>query len=659
MIFPSFSCQPLRAILQFLLPGVLLLSLSSAALASRVLVQGGDLMLTDPAVGSQVPPAAVRYRLDEQAFDSAPLQAPSPDQLLAPEQEDLWQVLPRKGLNFGMLNQPVWLRFTVRNPSSQSGRWLLVMPWSQLNHIEFNVRHGDGRWGERFEAGYDVHYSRRYGQHRLFQFPLQLAPGEQATVLIRVQAKYITFAPMLVWTPEAFQQQDFNDNMAYGIAFGILLAMLLYNLSLSFVLRSSSYFFYSAYVFSIILYQLAVSGYGGRYLWADSDFMQVRAFSLFAAFSFFCAGLYVRNFLRLKKRGGWLLHLNTWITGYWLLSTLVTVFYTPLLLRRLGDPMAMVTCVAALTTTIHLWRRGDVSARYFTIAWGQLILATMGVVLMFEGVLPYDSLTEKLQLVGFVLETLLLSFALAERINRERHQRELLQQTALDMTRQASEERRAKLEAQADALALQQRHTDELELRVLDRTAELERTMRNLELANRELAKLSVTDPLTGLHNRRYFDEVLASEIQRGQRQQSPVSLILVDVDHFKRINDTYGHLIGDECLKLVAATLRQVVVRGTDLVARYGGEEFAVILPATSDEDARLVAERIRIAIEKTQFIHAGRRISLNASLGIAGRIPLQHENSARLIAAADEALYRAKETGRNRVVVADLAQR
>ena len=630
---------------------LLLLVLSRGALASLALVQDGTLQLASPAHGSQVPPAAVRYRLEDQVLDA--------DRLLEPEQDALWQAPPRKGLNFGMPDQAVWLRFNVRNPSAQAGRWLLVIPWSQLNRIEFRVRHGDGRWSERFDAGYDVHYSQRYGQHRLFQFPLALAADEQATVLIRVEAKYITFAPLLLWTPDAFQQQDFSDNMVYGVAFGVLLAMLLYNLLLSMVLRSSSYFLYSAYVFSIILYELAVSGYGGRYVWADSALMQGKAFSLFAAFSFFCAGLYVRNFLRLKKRGGWLLQLNTWITGYWLLSFVLTLFFTPLLLRKLGDPMALVTCVAALATTIHLWRRGDVSARYFTIAWGQLILATMGVVLMFEGVLPYDHFTEKAQVVGFVLETLLLSFALAERINRERHQRELLQQTALDMTRQASEERRAKLEAQAEALTLQQRHTDELELRVLDRTSELERTMRNLELANRELAKLSVTDPLTGLPNRRYFDEVLTSEIQRGQRQQSPLSLILVDVDHFKRINDTYGHLIGDECLRLVAATLRQVVVRGTDLVARYGGEEFAVILPATPDEDARLVAERIRAAIEKTQFIHAGKRIPIHASLGIAGRIPLQHENSARLIAAADEALYRAKETGRNRVVVAELAQR
>ena len=221
--------------------------------------------------------------------------------------------------------------------------------------------------------------AQRYGQHRLFQFPLELASNEQATVLIRVYAKYISFVPLLLWTPDAFAHQDFSDNMASGAAFGVLLAMLFYNLSLAFILRSSSYFSYSAYVFSIILYELSVSGYGGRYLWAEFPLFQSMAFSLFASISFFCAGLFLRNFLRLKKRGGWLLHVNTVITGYWVLSALLTAFHSPMLLRDLGDPMALVTCVAGLTTTIHLWRRGDVSAKYFTIAWGQLILATMGV----------------------------------------------------------------------------------------------------------------------------------------------------------------------------------------------------------------------------------------------------------------------------------------
>lgn len=302
-------------------------------------------------------------------------------------------------------------------------------------------------------------------------------------------------------------------------------------------------------------------------------------------------------------------------------------------------------------------RRGDRSARYFTIAWSFIILGTFFVILMMQGVVPFNAVTENVQMTGFVLELLLLSFALADRINHARERQVQAQQEALAAMQALSEERNEKLAVQAQAMAMQQRHTEELELRVLDRTAELERAMKNLELANRELARLSVTDPLTKLHNRRYFDETLQAELSRAVRTSQPLALILVDIDHFKSINDTYGHLVGDECLKLVASTIRQVVTRSTDLVARYGGEEFAVVLPATPEKDALDMANRIRLAIEKVNFIHAGKRVLLSASLGVAARNPTAFDTPNRFITAADEALYRAKESGRNRVIMAEQA--
>ena len=129
---------------------------------------------------------------------------------------------------------------------------------------------------------------------------------------------------------------------------------------------------------------------------------------------------------------------------------------------------------------------------------------------------------------------------------------------------------------------MQLKANEELELRVLDRTAELKRAMENVELANVQLAKLSVTDGLTKVHNRRFFDETLKKEHDRSARTGTPLALLLADIDHFKKINDSVGHLAGDECLKLVASTLAGTVGRSTDLVARYGGEEFAIVLPAT-----------------------------------------------------------------------------
>ncbi len=166
-----------------------------------------------------------------------------------------------------------------------------------------------------------------------------------------------------------------------------------------------------------------------------------------------------------------------------------------------------------------------------------------------------------------------------------------------------------------------------------------------------QLRELATRDGLTGLWNRRAFLDRLAAELSRARRYPTSVALILADVDHFKRINDRYGHPAGDEVLRVVAATLRSMG-RETDLVARYGGEEFAVLLPNTDEAGARALAERIRSALEETEIPWEDATIRVTASLGISvtqdGQDPPDN-----LISQADQALYAAKETGRNRVVL------
>lgn len=167
-----------------------------------------------------------------------------------------------------------------------------------------------------------------------------------------------------------------------------------------------------------------------------------------------------------------------------------------------------------------------------------------------------------------------------------------------------------------------------------------------------ELHKLSTMDGLTGIPNRRHFNEVLNREWQRAARFSKPLSMIMLDVDYFKSYNDTYGHQAGDECLKAVASILNEVVKRGGDMVFRYGGEEFAVILPDTDELGAVHVAEQIRKAVEDRTIPHKSspNRV-LTASLGIAEVIPTPLSGPESLIAKADRALYRAKQKGRNQV--------
>ena len=176
-----------------------------------------------------------------------------------------------------------------------------------------------------------------------------------------------------------------------------------------------------------------------------------------------------------------------------------------------------------------------------------------------------------------------------------------------------------------------------------------------LEAANQKLQQLASIDSLTQIPNRRSFDEVLEREWQRLQREQAPLSLILCDMDFFKNYNDTYGHQSGDDCLKEVAKILQQAAQRPGDLAARYGGEEFALVLPNTDTAGAVYVAETILSSIRTKNLIHESSKISsyLTLSLGIATIIPQDSSSLKWLIAKADEALYRAKQTGRDRYVI------
>lgn len=180
----------------------------------------------------------------------------------------------------------------------------------------------------------------------------------------------------------------------------------------------------------------------------------------------------------------------------------------------------------------------------------------------------------------------------------------------------------------------------------LHREAELRRYQAELEEANKRLRTLSRTDPLTGLSNRRVFDERLSAEYAQATRHNRPLAVMLLDIDNFKMRNDTYGHDVGDETLKKIAYLLSDLV-RESDVVVRYGGEEFVLLLPETDEARAILAAERILNAIRKTEFSHE----KVTASAGVAGLTEVM-QNAKHLVTCADEALYAAKRSGKDRVV-------
>jgi len=183
------------------------------------------------------------------------------------------------------------------------------------------------------------------------------------------------------------------------------------------------------------------------------------------------------------------------------------------------------------------------------------------------------------------------------------------------------------------------------------------RDMTSLKRAQQELELLASHDGLTGIVNRRGFDAKMSLEWRKGEADGQPLSLLLIDVDHFKRFNDTYGHPAGDECLKSIATALFQATHRPADLVARYGGEEFAFVLPSTNQIGASRVAQRILESIASIALPHSGNDGLgiVSVSIGGATVVPSDKTNLSQLIDRADRGLYEAKHGGRNRFVVLD----
>jgi diguanylate cyclase (GGDEF)-like protein len=239
-------------------------------------------------------------------------------------------------------------------------------------------------------------------------------------------------------------------------------------------------------------------------------------------------------------------------------------------------------------------------------------------------------------------------YKLAQMFKRDTAFTPIILLTALDDL----DSKRRGLSAGADEFLTKPVNAIELQIR-MSSMLRIKRLAEQLEWANKNLAELATIDGLTGLVNRRVIDLRLAEEFKRARRYQHPLGCILVDIDHFKAVNDDYGHPAGDRVLVEVASAIRESV-RSTDVVARYGGEEFIVILPETSAASGRIVAERIRLAIDTKTSAKASENMpSVTASLGVASS-ELGIASERELVQHADQALYRAKREGRNRVMLA-----
>lgn len=483
---------------------------------------------------------------------------------------------------FGIGAPPHWIYLPLHNPTAQPLKRTLQLGKAWIDQVDAYLL-GDGHLLQQLHAG-DGQLQRLQATPGMgYLLELQLPPG-YSELYVQVATADPLLLPVRLLSDSALLQARAASQYSYGALYGFLLALLAYNLMLYAGLKDRNNLNYSIYLGAFILLNLSYTGHAGAWLWPDSLFLKRYANPFLMTAAAWLGLHFARHFLALDA-------------------------HTPRLARAVkhGTSAAMLALVLCASLDWHaqaLWvaffsvlvysllmvllglvslRRGQVAARYFLAATVFGMLGTALTDLSVWGMIPFTTLTYRAVELGILLEATLLALALAYQMRR--HQR-----------------------------------------------------------ARREAETLARIEPLTGLLNRRAFLEQGNSLWGQAIRHGQPLALIMLDLDHFKAINDQHGHDMGDHYL-ISTARLISEQCRAGDLLARWGGEEFLLLLPHTRLEEALLLAERLRQAIAA---LTPG-PVALSASLGVAARQQQMHLE--QLINAADERLYQAKQNGRNRI--------
>ena len=530
--------------------------------------------------------------------------------------------LPHDNATFGFADGAYWFHLRLRNLDHSETRWLLVQEYALLDFVDLYVRGADGQV-QHFASGDFRPFHDRAVHYRHPNFWLDLPPGRELDLLLRTASKSSMQVPLKLYTTGAFLEMSRDAQLGIGLYYGILIALLAYNLILSLSLRDMTHFLYSTHVAGFGLVQFCLNGLAFEYLWPNSPWLANAAVPMSMALAMLAMHLFARNFLELPKRSRpgnvTLLILIFFHTAMLVLSTFIDYRIAVLI----GTAAVFPGVCAIIVAAIAVARRGYRPALLFLVAWAALLIGTTVYAMVSFGVLPKTFATEYGMQIGSAAEMILLSFALAYRWASLRSENERIVRDA----------------------------KDRLEQRVQERTLELSAALSQLGEANMRLRENSQRDGLTEAYNRRHVDAHFEPMLQRALSQGLPFSLLVVDIDHFKQVNDVNGHLAGDDCLRAVANLLRDAA-GDAGVVARFGGEEFLILMPGADELSARRTAEYIRLRIASTPIKADGAPVQLTVSIGVATATALTAFDAQGLMRRADEALYEAKRGGRNRVV-------
>jgi diguanylate cyclase (GGDEF)-like protein len=524
----------------------------------------------------------------------------------------------------GFRDGALWLRALLVNQRADEPRWLLVQRYALSDHIDVFLRHPDGRI--EHQAGGDRHrFKARSVPYRHPNFWLALPHGKPVELYVRVQSTSSMQVPLWLHTPIAFAERSRDAQFGIGLYYGILLALLFYNLVLWINLRDATYFWYLLHIGAFGLVLFTLNGLGFEYLWPNSPVFAQLAVPLFICLGQIGMQQFARVFLELHTRWPSGDRIGVWMIAFFVALAIATFWLPVSVSTQLASAFVFLSIVwIAVAGAVMTWR-GYKPARLFLLAWAMLLLGSGMFAAIAFGLLPKTFVTEYGVQIGSALEMLLLSIAIGYRYSALRGENERIV-------------REAKMH---------------LEHKVELRTSELRNALEQLGVAHARLRETSQRDALTGLHTRGHFRELYHGLLARAREDGTPLSLLMIDIDHFKQINDCYGHLTGDECLRWAAHCIGQTLRPHAAVPARFGGEEFVVALPGLDVDQAAAVAAEVLEQLRAHPCHSHGRDVTMTASIGVHQVDPGREPRIEAALRHADDALYRAKHEGRDRVCV------
>jgi diguanylate cyclase len=558
-------------------------------------------------------------------------------------------------LNFGFSNHAYWLKFEVDNHNVLNQEWALELAYPLLDNVDVYMVNDHQQVISYFYGGDKTAISEKFVLHPNIVFPVNLFPYESTTVYVRVESEGSIQIPINLWQWDNFNFHTLTHFLVQGLFYGMVLIMALYNFVVWLTEKERAYLTYVSYILIFATFQLSLHGIGYQFIWPRFPIINEYITPVTMSLVCFSIFLFVDDFFHTKNINLKLYRLIK-ISSYSSLILLLSCFLLPYHLSIYIVTLFVSYCVTVVIfIAIYMLKLNHPSSRFFVIAWAAFLLGALCLLGNKLGLLPINLVTEYGVQLGAGLEIMFLSLALADRMGNAQKDKIQAQQHSLELALLVNHEKERNFNAEIENLRIEREHNQTLGTLVDQRTQELQSTLGELSAANEKLKTISITDALTGLHNRYYFNEQWAKEHKRAHRDNSFLTIIMLDIDYFKKINDEFGHPAGDLCLKHVSNCIAHHAARELDIVCRYGGEEFAIILPNTPEKGALEVAEKIRKDIEGLYLTWGNKKIKITASLGISCMQPKESDekNQQYMVNQADQALYQAKAQGRNQVVL------